>query len=411
MRALLTIIICLVTVAPFVPYTHLLSNWGLGDIAVVMGLLMFAWKYRLSRRLVAYAMFPVAIGFLGLVSLLFHMLSGSISGTFSEIGYVARWVYFGLLVLFVAVAVLHVDQASRAVLNGILCGVLITAIWSWVVWFQAPRYISGLPMMHVIEGSEWVVNRNYIGYFLGVGVVLSFSLVEIEVVRARRVALFILFLFLAFSALVSMSKGAWLSAFGPIFGYALSRMLPKRRFRIANRGRGAALGLGVLIIALIFATDAVKLASYTSAIVDRIDRSGDTNSERIQFVEDAISVISSGPLLGVGPQRYREAAIEEGLTPTDDPHNAVLWVGAELGLPAAILVSAVLVLLAILLYYKLGAASSSAWLPLQMMYVSIMLQVPLQGLPISGKHLWVLFGLVVGMRSNMSQIKFRRGDP
>jgi hypothetical protein len=81
-----------------------------------------------------------------------------------------------------------------------------------------------------------------------------------------------------------------------------------------------------------------------------VDRPGDAATDRRALARQAVALIADHPLTGVGTGRYevvvigREAA-GSAVGPDWTPHDVPLWVAAETGLPAAAVVTGLLVVL------------------------------------------------------------------
>lgn len=104
----------------------------------------------------------------------------------------------------------------------------------------------------------------------------------------------------------------------------------------------AAIGAGVLIPALVFSAGWTDRLDDTTR--DGIDRS---SSGRITLVEQALDLIESSPVVGVGPGRYAIVMEEDPDTRPQVVHNVPLLVAAESGVMVGLVVFGLLVLLGV----------------------------------------------------------------
>jgi O-antigen ligase len=206
----------------------------------------------------------------------------------------------------------------------------------------------------------------------------------------------------------SFSKGAWLSALGAILFYEIHRFFSSQWVYTI----GPSLRIFLIFLGLIFAVTSFSeswVASYTSQVEKAIQNSSDTNDERLNYAIQASILTLENPVFGVGPKNYENAAKRSGFLQTTDPHNALLWVGAELGIGGFFLTAA----LFLWLFYKAmmsahGLTKWSSHRPLNLLIFCLILNIPLHGLPISSKYLWIAIALVVSLsRINKNLFKAR----
>jgi O-antigen ligase len=174
--------------------------------------------------------------------------------------------------------------------------------------------------------KHFELNRNYVGFFMGIGTSLSFAYFYLSKNKIKRLIHLSIFVLFAFSAFATLSKGAWLSAFLFITLFLLYRLFVKFDHKMV----GWAFLSMPIIIALIY-SGIINLTTIVGAVDDRVNNSQETIGERSEYIQDAIEIISHHPLLGVGSGGYRDAANFYRLNDTSDPHNAFLWFFSELG--------------------------------------------------------------------------------
>jgi len=250
---------------------------------------------------------------------------------------------------FAAAATLLARPADLLVLRN-------TAVLSVTV--QALVALAGAARGGPAEAARLFLNRNHLGAFLNVGLLLAVSAAdEARLRRDRRIALL----------------------FGGAAGVQLAALL-------ALRSRGALLGLGAALVLLIgrrwpdwtrraraAAVGAVVVALVVGGalVAQRFARSDDPDRwRRLKIWEAAATMITHDPLLGIGPGQFPHEASRHNF-PLDRPpvrfgrgfsgaHSAFLTEAAEDGIPAALLVAIGLGATIVLLTRRRGTGPTAA---------------------------------------------------
>jgi O-antigen ligase len=117
---------------------------------------------------------------------------------------------------------------------------------------------------------------------------------------------------------------------------------------VASRRRIPSLRAGVVVVLVSFSIPALMTASIWQArFSESVDGSLDeASSGRITLMKQAVDLALDHPVIGVGPNRYMEV-LEATVDPSEIEfvvHNIPLMVTAELGIPAGIAFTVLLVL-------------------------------------------------------------------
>ena len=226
-------------------------------------------------------------------------------------------------------------------------------------------------MLHVIDFD---LNRNYLGYFLSLGSVLSYSMFFISKNTVIKYLFLLIFFLFLFSTVLTFSKGALLSVFIALLTY----------FNVWF--------VAFIVIALLLFGNYIMIIQ--SNYVDRFTTSS-YNDERLQFVLDAILAIFNNPLLGVGPGNYKSYSDYVNAQVTSDPHNALLWVGAESGLLVVLIILIIIIWLT--KHGIFGLSKNPVLSPLRSLIIVNFLNIPIHGLTFSMKYFWISIGLLLSI--------------
>ena len=397
MKSAVFLYITLSLCAPMVPYLFVAGNFSFVD-----GLLFvfFILVLRQKNVVPVPAVLLALLSLLSIVLLLLNQYRSDIN--VSELFFVFRWLYYAMMVFFIVNLVVKEPGYGEVVLRGVAFSVLVSALVVWYFWWLSPRYSGVTPMLHLIhEGAPVMVNRNYFGFFLSIGVPLWFVLaMNYRGNGLLRFGLFAVALFLMVSSVLTFSKGTWLASFLPVMFLLYVRFTAHTSLYLKLR---LLLMYGVVFSALLFAVLEYSVSddgSLSGGLAGRVANSSETNSQRVQFVIDSFEIMMMNPVIGVGPGNYRAEAISSGLVPTGDPHNALLWIGAELGLAGFALVLFAVIHLGIVIYKSYNShtlASRRVSELLFVAYLSLVLNIAVHGLPFSMKHFWVVYAVAYAL--------------
>jgi O-antigen ligase len=237
---------------------------------------------------------------------------------------VARFLF--LVVLVVAVAGASREREEWPVVAALVAGVALRFLLESRAFFGHPGFVFHPSFQFGAVTS----NPNTLG---GLGAcVLPLACAAALTARTgrRRALLFAAIGLLSMGVLLSFSKGAWLSAAA---GLGLLGAYLLRTWRLPL-GRVLAWTMAAVIVAAavppVRALPGLMWERWTS------HGSAISNQERYRYIETASTLMIEHPLRGVGLERFAEAYQRaRGLTRgPEDPHNAYLMVGAELGVLA-----------------------------------------------------------------------------
>lgn len=397
MKSAVFLYITLSLCAPMVPYLFVAGNFSFIDALLFI---FFILVLRQKNVVPVPSVLLVLLSLLSIVLLLLNQYRYDIN--VGELFFVFRWVYYALMVFFIVNLIVKEPGYGEVVLKGVAFSVLISALVVWYLWSLSPRYSGVAPMLHLIhEGAPVMVNRNYFGFFLSIGVPLWLVLaMNYRGNGLVRFGLFSAALFLMVSSVLTFSKGTWLASFLPIMFLLYMRLSAHTSFYL----RARLLMISVVIFfAALFVVSMYSVSdegSLSEELTGRVANSSETNSQRVQFVIDSFEIIMMNPVIGVGPGNYRAEAISRGFVPTGDPHNALLWIGAELGLAGFALVLFAVVHLGLVIYRSYNSrtlASRRVSELLFVAYLSLVLNIAIHGLPFSMKHFWVVYAVAYAL--------------
>jgi O-antigen ligase len=365
------------------------------DILVIIYLLYLVFNKKIYFSTIS--LIPIFLGFIALASYLIN--SNNYIYYSIPIGQILRWFFFAILII-VYTGLINNRKKVWSCLVGLLVGSIITLSWSWYVWFLMPNYLFGLPFLHVYENTEFVINRNFMGFFLAIGTSLSFGFsIMPKLTYKKRILFILIFIWHIFSLVLTFSKGAWLSGIAPIIYISIFILYKKYKYRLFFL-----IPFSLLLLTIISSTFTLQMINNLDmAIKYRLTKSEYTNTMRTNYIYDSITLIIQNPIFGVGPKAYRHATIKDGLQNTSDPHNALLWVGAELGFIS--LLSLLLIMILVFKYLKSNRFKLIIFdyhVIFQLVFFSLLLHTIVSGLAFSMKVTWILIGLVSGVLFNKS---------
>lgn len=290
-----------------------------------VGLLGFVWAgmriasgdrmtYRLgARQARLFFIFLTTVALLGLV----HG-----SGFQYVIG---RYIAYAVFLPFLVVAVRSQEDLRR---------VLTWLVWSYVAVFpyavrQMVRYNERL--------GVGIYEANYLATILVLLVPIAFAFASLERVPNRRWLWMGAGVTLVLMIVLTGSRGGFvgLVAAGVLFVY-------RRRGLAAAAGVLLALVIGVLALPTELSTRALAtISGDSSQLPTELEAS---NRAHVGLFWAALRMISDSPLVGVGPENFRDLSkLYTGLPQANIAHNMFLEIGAETGLVAVVLFVLVLV--------------------------------------------------------------------
>lgn len=331
------LLLLMIFIMPFEksPYL-LLSESFLGifpDFTLIklLGLIGFAWATAaiLSGTRTGFMSAPQARLFL--VFYLCVLVAGLLSGSGFVI--ISRYLGFLLFLPFVLVTVRTHEDLKR---------VLIALVLSLVLVFpyavrQMLRYNSRL--------GVGLYESNYFAANLLLVIPLAFALARQQRSRAWKLGLSLGGATLVVSLFLTSSRGAFLGLLvaGLIFAYR-------------RKGIAAAAGLFAALVLAAFAFSDLGARAIATITEDASAPPGleASNRAHVALFWAALAMIGDSPLIGVGPDRFRELSdAYTGLGWGYIAHNSYLEIAAELGLP----ILAIFLGLLVTTFAALGRAS------------------------------------------------------
>lgn len=377
------------SIAPIIPYGVLFSNFNVGDVLFVF----LAGIYFINKKkiIVNYiTIFPIFIFFTSLLSL----VHGLIFLEFIEsinVGFAFRWLYYAFIIFFIG-SYANSQQKIQQVFQALLFGLVITLILVWFEWSLSPTHLGVVPMLHTPHNfANFPINRNYIGFFISIGSSLACSMFLIESRFKEKVLYLVIAIFFLVSALLTFSKGTWLSSFFFIVSFFIVRSFLKKDLKVI-----IVLVTLFAIISAFISIDLIDTSVLVEKILNRITGSSSTNSDRLLYAQEALHIGGDNFVFGVGAGAYRDASLFYGYHDTKDPHNALLWIFSELGIFS--LASFILVCFTsfIFLIIKSKKSANVKFITLSI-FVPLILNMPTQGTPFSMKYFWFMLGLIVAI--------------
>ena len=216
------------------------------------------------------------------------------------------------------------------------------------VTMQAVVALAGAARGGPAEAARLFLNRNHLGAFLNIGLLLAVSAAdEARLRRDRRAALLF-----GGAAGVHLAALLTLRSRGALLGLAaaMALLIGRRWPEWTRRTRVAAVGAAV-----------VAMVVGGGLVAQRFARSDDPDRwRRLKIWEAAATVVAQDPLLGIGPGQFAHEAPRHNFPLDRAPvrfgrgfsgaHSAFLTLAAEDGIPAALLavlgIGATVVLLA-----------------------------------------------------------------
>lgn len=182
-------------------------------------------------------------------------------------------------------------------------------------------------------------NINHHGYFLCLAIMAAVAII----LKERRISHTIICCFLAYSVLIialltNKSFGPYIAVFaGLIFILVFVLLYHKKSVAVT-------IFLFAIFIAISFAfntkngylkNETNQLGKDITNIVENNDNANSAGSGRWIIWKKSIQYILEKPLFGYGPENLYDRFLQDGMN-HDRPHNAILQLSANLGIPSAI---------------------------------------------------------------------------
>lgn len=374
-------------ISPFVSYMYPIVGVGFAHfalLALVGGLVLRGRKVRIP----VYIFAPSLFVFVSIISALANYLEGSFEVDVNDI---LKWVFIQLLCLCYYYIIKYTSCEIENLFRAVMAGLFISIVLAWISWAKAPTFLLSVPMLHQLAEGDFLINRNYVGYFISLGVCLAFAFFiksfSEKKLKRQKLVYGVVFLFFGVSALFSFSKGTWLvSVLGVSVLLFLYGNQAVRRFLF--------LLCGVFFVFAFVYSDINWFSDLYLKIVERITSSGSSNADRINYVKDSLFIINENVWFGVGPGGYSSATSYYSLHKTADPHNAILWVFGEIGLVGAIMA---MLFMAITLIILLANKKHPLVIYLVALWVPTLINAVLHGLPVVSQYSWLVYACLIGL--------------
>lgn len=267
---------------------------------------------------------------LTLIPLLLVFMFGGISASISEFPRYA-WLEWSTLILLMGLMFLLADEASRTVQRfDIYAIVLVLAVTTTIVARVMMGYLAacleGMRLDSVKLFTSVVSNRRVFGQVASMAIpLLAYPLLVPGKIKFPRVWFYILLAAWWMLAIVSGSRGTWM-ALGVATLILAVFAWPACSAWIKTQSIGLATGL--FLYGVVF-TLLPALAGLEANVEYRLNNLTDL-SGRSELWAVAMSTVTAHPFLGAGPMSL---AAVPGLIGAH-PHNALLQISAEWGVPA-----------------------------------------------------------------------------
>jgi O-antigen ligase len=235
---------------------------------------------------------------------------------------VLRFAYF--VSIFIALPIIASPRTARTAALALVVATVVRLGYEAI-----PYFLGGNFVLHPsYQFGRWTSNPNTMAGLAAPVLSVALALAVAARRRAARAAYLLLAMMISAAIVLSFSKSAWLAAATGIC--VLTVLFWKTLMRPAVVGVSALTALALLALPPVRSVPAMMLERWTSAA------STISNDERLRYATVAVDLIERHPLLGVGLEQFPSAyrASTAGTAAPDDPHNAYLHVGAELGIPA-----------------------------------------------------------------------------
>ena len=383
MNLIFFIVIAILSVPSFIPNSGIIGSLSIGDIlfTIISPIIIIKFNYKIIFNKVNISL--LIVGIISLISSINSYLNLQFTDlNITNILYSFKWFYFALMTSIMTGLSLN-SRILKLLINAILAGCLLTLFITIYIWFQYPVFapLSRIPMLHIVYEEGFKINRNYLGYVLSIGASISYGMLFVESKLKRKIYYSIISLILFLALILTFSKGSWLCILSLIL-VSLFRDIKKFRTYI-------------VIFSLFITSFFLTRINLFEVILRRLNNS--YNSMRFQFIKESIDLTLNHPILGVGPQAYKSAAIENNLLPTDDPHNIYTWISSELGLISFILICFILVQFVQNIYFINRFKLEPLNIPLINLSVVFFVHSFLSGLTISSRYFWLILGISQGI--------------
>ena len=287
----------LMSIAPYIPYFNLVNGFNFGDAVVVVLFLISLCSLKLKFPLLSF--FPAFIFFISIVSAVTN-IPGDIY-VLENLTSAAKWLYFFMLTVAIF-NYIKTEQDVASVYAGVFIGLTISILLTWYEWSHIPTLLGSVPMLHSTnDDMKFIINRNYVGFFISIGASLS----SVYCILSRELAFkgvsFLILMFFIISSLLTFSKGTWLATLISVLCV----------FALLSNRKKKKISLYVPVIFLSLYLAYVLLGEYSliEKLTERVGGSSSTNLERFHFAVEAVIIFLNNMFFGVGPGGYRDAAI------------------------------------------------------------------------------------------------------
>ena len=258
-------------------------------------------------------------------------------------GFISYLAYAGI---FATASLLNDEKKKKNLL------VILVSVSMVLAFFTILKDLFGVQNIirtggRVLDWSGTFINSNHYGYYLAVSMAVSIGLYQDSDKWYKKLIYGIIFLTNTFVLAKNTSYGPFLAI---LFGFILYAVL----YIIRNGFKESwyLLILFALFIGLSFlvnnklSTDIVKTFSEFLHISESIGEgigSGDIDSAtdgvnggsgRFALWKATIKIMLKYPIFGCGPENIQYIIGNYGVTPMSIPHNEVLQIGANMGIPA-----------------------------------------------------------------------------
>lgn len=375
-----------------------LYGMSVGDFLFVMYLLVAFFVGKNNALLIKESIFFKKYSLVLFIFVMLTMVSALVNAFYLGIYWrdmfeALRPLYYLAGTLFLVNVVQR--RGYRSILTAFLSGTLFSVLINYA-------YVSNQDWV-VVEGFVVLYKSNVIGNLIGVGLALT-SLLILDRAYGRSVLFFTAFLVFG---IFTYSKGVWIMLVLGIaanyiaFRYSTRNFFPQEKIPLFFIKCTWA---SVFFLVIMYSSDLYSLLEFkiNTTQVNDTAQDGGTFAARWGFVLASINMALSNPILGVGISNYEiaydqlENVLGEFYWPTDNPHNAFMYVLACIGFPATFAFLFIFVYPFFILKKANPIGGWSGKLYVFLIFLVFFVSANVQLELLSQHFFWVFVGIVLG---------------
>lgn len=252
---------------------------------------------------------------------------------------VALYSLLGICCFIIAAAVKTHSQTAITMLILTVCAVTLAYLSQFIAGLTAATF-SDAGLVHAALFGNFAHIRFFSQFQSWTLMLTTLPLLSLPLMRNRLLTALVIFIAAGgwFMALSSGTRGMLL---GSIIAITIISLLLRKHAASWLKWTILSAALGLTCYLFIFILLPMLTAGDSSAVLNgTIGRNLGSSSGRIYFWQQAWLMIQQQPLLGIGPAHY---ACRPEIPVVAHPHNSLLQIAAEWGLPVAITLLAIFI--------------------------------------------------------------------